>query len=707
MAQEGGALANDNAQNSQTVEQPEFEQSFFEEIGSPLDFGAPWMLGTLPPALLIAFLLMRSIERRPKEVDFPAIFILDMLDNKERDTDRMPLWQQMINYAAISAAVMGAADPSWNPQEDFGQDGPVILAMDNGWDSAGNWDAIQERAQDILRQAHNDDRQVVLVQMATHEGDGYKIMPPMDAGMASRALAQMNPMPWQVDYEALSAGLDTLNGSTYGVSYWLGSGLDNDDTQGFATELNTIAPLRYIENDPASLPLVLGPAKYEDGDYRITVRRAVAEESYDFGVSAYAQDNTLLASHAYSFAGGQDKIDVYFDVPDLGGADKLSSEVFRFSINAQQNAAAQVIVDDQWRSRSVGLVVERSSDTDSLLSEARFIKTALDPHSELFLGRVEELIDSGDISVLVVPDAVTISGVAASKIHEWVESGGTLVRFAGPNMARSSHENDPLLPVDLRQGVHSPSSNANEYAGIGRFDPSSPLRGIQRDVSAEIHKQIMVEPGPDVSSKIWASLDDGTPLISADQRGEGRVVLFHTSANTAWGEFSLSDNFVDILLEVVSSSKSIQNSDALELTDLPPFLTMNGYGSIENPPPYAVNLQSKDCKISSSNPPGLYGSSLSAVACNLSSSIADIKPLGDVDSGIEREFYEVANNGYDLKGAAWSLFIALMLASTAVVMSQQGEFRRGRGKPKNSAVNNKNNAKPIHEAFMDDPRPDL
>lgn len=709
MAQESDALpsVDDNAQTMQTVEQSGFEQSFFEEIGSPIDFGSPWMLGTLPPALLIAFLLMRSIERRAKEVDFPAIFILDMLDNTERDTDRMPIWQQMINYAAISAAVIGAADPSWNPQESFGQDGPVIVAMDNGWDSAGNWDAVLERAQDIFRQAHNDDRQVIIVQMASHEGDGFKVMPPMDAAAASQALTQINPMPWPVDYKAVQTGLDIHNEGTYGASYWLGSGLAGNGAQDFAKALNTIAPLRYIENEYSSLPMVLGPAQYENGDYRLTVRRAVAEEQADFGISAYAQDNTLLASYTYSFGEGQKEVDVLFDVPDIVSADKLSSEVFRFSINAQQNAAAQVIVDDQWKSRSVGLVVERLSDTDSLLSEARFIQTALDPHSELFLGRIEELIDSGDISILAVPDAVTISAVASEKIQEWVESGGTLIRFAGPNMARTAHKNDPLLPLDLRKGVHSFSLDEDKHARIDQFDPSSPLRGIQMDSSAEIHKQIMVEPGPDVSKKIWASLDDGSPLVSADQRGEGRVVLFHSSANTAWGEFSLSDNFVDILLEVVSSAKSIEESEALDLKALPPFLTMNGYGAIENPPPYVADLQSKNCRISALNPPGLYGSSLSAVACNLSASIEDISPLRDVDSAIEREFYEVANNGYDLKGAAWSLFLTLMLASTAVIMTQQGEFRRSRITGKQPDKSDNKNSRPVHEAFLDDLGPDL
>lgn len=703
---------NDNTQTSQSVAPEGFEQSFFEEIGSPVDFGSPWMLGALPPALLIAFLLMRSIERRAKEEDFPAMFILEMLENNDRDPDRMPLWQQMINYGAITAAVIAVADPSWKPQENFTQDGPVIVAIDNGWDSSENWESVMEKAQDILRQAHNDDRQVRLVQMAAQDDSGFIVTPPMDADAALQTLSQITPMPMQVDYAAVTNGLKALTDTSYGASYWLGSGLDHIGAQGFASELSAIAPLRYVESDATSLPYVMGPAIFENGDYRLTVRRADSTEENNFSISAYAQDDSLLASYQYSFAEGQNEAEILFDVPDFISNDALASEVFRFSVDAQKNAAANLIVDDQWKPRSVGLVVDSLSDTDSLLSEARFINTALEDHAELFLGRIEELVESGDISVLIVPDAVTISGAAADKIQQWVEGGGTLVRFAGPNMARQSHANDPLLPLDLRQGARSLSANpsapdVSDGANIGSFNPTSPLRGIALDGDIEIHSQIMVQPGPDVSSKIWASLDDGTPLVSADQKGEGQVILFHTTANTAWGELPLSDNFVDILLGVVASAKSVQNNDTLDLNDLSPLLTMNGFGTIENPPPYVMDLQSATCEITAANPPGLYGSSLAAVACNLSTKIDDLALMGEMDSGIEREFYAVANDGYDLRGTAWSAFLALMLASTAVLMAQQGEFRRkgsmGR-RPANEDVNNK---KPIHEAFVDDVAPDF
>jgi len=274
-----------------------------------------------------------------------------------------------------------------------------------------------EKARNVVRQAYNDERQVILVQMADPENaEGYEISQPLEASHALELLEQMQPMPWAVDYGALTSGMNALVDGEYGASFWLSSGLDHENALAFSNELKDKAPLQYFENGSDALPIVIDPAEYENGDYRLTIRRAAPEDSFDFSIGGYAQDGTLLAKYDYSFAEGQSELDVFFDVPELSSSSAISSDIFRFSVEGEKNAAASVIVDDQWRPRSVGLVVQNRAEAESLLSESRFIKTAIAPHSEMFMGSIEELIESGDISVLVIPDAFTISSAAAAKI---------------------------------------------------------------------------------------------------------------------------------------------------------------------------------------------------------------------------------------------------------------------------------------------------
>jgi hypothetical protein len=58
---------------------------------------------------------------------------------------------------------------------------------------------------------------------------------------------------------------------------------------------------------------------------------------------------------------------------------------------------------------------------------------------------------------------------------------------------------------------------------------------------------VLAEPTPDLAGRVWATLDDGTPLVTAAERGEGRIVLFHVSADPEWSSLPLSGLFVEML----------------------------------------------------------------------------------------------------------------------------------------------------------------
>ena len=67
-----------------------------------------------------------------------------------------------------------------------------------------------------------------------------------------------------------------------------------------------------------------------------------------------------------------------------------------------------------------------------------------------------------------------------------------------------------------------------------------------------IRRQILAEPDGDLPSRTWASLVDGTPIVTADKRGDGLVVLYHVTADTTWSNLPLSGLFVDMLRRIIS-----------------------------------------------------------------------------------------------------------------------------------------------------------
>ena len=67
-----------------------------------------------------------------------------------------------------------------------------------------------------------------------------------------------------------------------------------------------------------------------------------------------------------------------------------------------------------------------------------------------------------------------------------------------------------------------------------------------------VHRQVLAQPGPELASRAWARLADGTPLITGAPQGKGWLVLVHTTANTTWSNLPLSGVFVDLLQRIVA-----------------------------------------------------------------------------------------------------------------------------------------------------------
>ena len=55
---------------------------------------------------------------------------------------------------------------------------------------------------------------------------------------------------------------------------------------------------------------------------------------------------------------------------------------------------------------------------------------------------------------------------------------------------------------------------------------------------------------------MWATLADGTPLVTAAKQGQGFIVLFHVTANSDWSNLPLSGLFVEMLRRVVTLGPS-------------------------------------------------------------------------------------------------------------------------------------------------------
>ena len=155
--------------------------------------------------------------------------------------------------------------------------------------------------------------------------------------------------------------------------------------------------------------------------------------------------------------------------------------------------------------------------------------------------------------------------------------------------------------------------------------------------------------------------------MTADRRGEGWVVLFHTTANTDWSNLPISGLFVDMLRSVMAVSQGISGSASGQA--LPPIEVMDGFGSLGLPSAAVLAIEPEEGRppvITAQQPPGYYGNDSLRQAHNMSASVTALEPLGALPSGATEGLYHESPET-DLK--PWLLAAALILALADLLIS--------------------------------------
>ncbi|MFM2129460.1 MAG: hypothetical protein RL477_1006, partial [Pseudomonadota bacterium] len=361
---------------------------------------------------------------------------------------------------------------------------------------------------------------------------------------------------------------------------------------------------------------------------------------------------------------------------------ELRNRLARLEIEGVAGAGAVALMDERYRRRPVGLVSDRSARAEAqpLLSELFYLERALGPYAEVRKGSVAELL-ARPLAVLVVPDAAALAEPARAAIVAWMEKGGTVLRFAGPNIGQAD---DDLLPVRLRRGDRTLGGAMSwaQPAKLAPFDEASPFAGLRLPGDVLINRQVLAQPALDLPNRTWARLGDGTPLVTAADRGRGRTILIHTTANPDWSNLALSGLYVEMLRRIIALSQGVSGARAAAL---PPVSILDGFGRLGDPPPSAQPLReqaqtpapiasAKDGAkgaakaaapaavtapaVSARNPPGFYGNESARVAVNLATGLTALKPLGALPGGITE--LSLAQPGeFDFK--PWLLLAALLL----------------------------------------------
>lgn len=642
----------------------------------PLGFAAPLVLTALI-VLPIIWWLLRLTPPRPREINFPPTRLLIDVDKHEETPARSPWWLTLLRLLIAAAVIIALAGPIWRPMVATATgDGPLWLLVDNGWTSAQSWTERVITAERSLDEAEERGQPVLLA--ATADGP-TQVLIPGTSNEARDRLRALEPRSWAASQAELLPALTTAaTQAVPGAVVWMTDGLGGEAVDAFGQQLASISgDASIVAYTPQELPLGLKDVRNDATALTATVVRSSDEPSTLVTVQARDLKGLVIGESEVTFDGDAKQAEVRFELPV-----ELRNEIARLQITGELTAGSVQLIDERWRRRTVGLVSGASTErSQPFLSPLYYLTRALEPFADLRQPRsadlalgVPELIEQ-NASVLILADIGNITGDALESLQEWVSAGGVLVRFAGPRLGAVT---DELIPVGLRSGGRALGGSLSwqQPQPLGSFTQNAPFDGLDIPDDVTVNRQVLAEPDETLPDKTWASLADGTPLVTAERINRGWVVLFHVTADTSWSNLPISGTFVDMLRRILSfSAANVAGTGTAEdgkTSMLAPMRLLDGFGRLVTPltsakPVASVDIDAKPA--GRENPPGLYGADAAFRALNLlrpdtTLTLFDPNVIGDT-ADIRR--YET-EGPLDMRAGLFVLALCLLLADAVAVL---------------------------------------
>jgi hypothetical protein len=639
-------------------------------------FATPALLLALA-ALPLLWWLLRVTPPAPRMQDFPAIRLLAGLKAREETAARTPPWVLILRMIAAALLIVGLAGPVLDAAGALpGGSGTLLLVMDDGWAAAPDWAARERAAGAVLDRAERAGRRVSLLTTVRTEMDAPpQATPATPAPELRPLLAALRPKPWPPNRtEAAQAA--RASGAT--ASVWIADGVGAAGDAALGASLTALGPVETLRPETVKAWLMRAPRALAD---RLVARVSALPQpaSQDFAVLAQTGDGRTLARAAGTVAPGADAAEASIALPA-----ELRNQLARLVLAGVPSAGAVALLDEGARRRPVGLVTAERGDDQPLLGLLYYVKRALAGDADVREGSLKALL-AQPLAVIVLADE-PVGDEDAAALARWVEHGGLLLRFAGPRLAAATSDSgsdtdrrDPLLPVPLLAGDRrlGGALSWTEPAHLAPFPAGSPFAGLPVPAEVTVSRQVLAEPSAQVAGRTWAALADGTPLVTAEASGAGRIVLFHVTANAEWSDLPLSGLFPAMLQRLVALSAGVETPPGSAV--LSPTQALDGFGELGPVPPAATGLAADRFSATvpgPRHPPGFYGPSTGQQALNLGTTLPVLAPLA-LPGGASVQALTAGERERPLSGPLIAAALILLAFDLLVSLRLRGLLRIG------------------------------
>jgi hypothetical protein len=177
-----------------------------------------------------------------------------------------------------------------------------------------------------------------------------------------------------------------------------------------------------------------------------------------------------------------------------------------------------------------------------------FIKPIVVTPSELPAARLD------GYDVVILSNVFDYNPDTATSLQQFVTRGGGLIVFPGPNCNRAFYNSTlaPLLPATLGEA----RGDAEKQESIASLQPKGythPIVTLWNDpaagtlATARFYRYYPLTPSTNGAPVTVLRFADESPAVIEQSLGLGRVLLFNSTANTAWNDLPVRPAFVPLL----------------------------------------------------------------------------------------------------------------------------------------------------------------
>ena len=589
----------------------------------------------LTTALPLLWVLFKLLPLKPRRVIFPAMVLFHRKKADAPAPRDIPVWLKILRLLTVFFLIMFLAKPVYDRGGDSVTLDPTLLVIDNSWSSAIGWqdriDVISSRLDSFINVVGVP---VAIVTTAPDKDTGKPIFAAdLSPSEAKSFVRSIEPQPWDSDYDAAGMLVKSeflLKQGPKWNTYWFSDGQGGKAQSRFFDDISSYGEVTLYNTPAFNQGIAIAAVTTDAQELVITVTRRNATEETTQSLAVFSNDGSVLM-----------RSDITLDQGEYGHEERLRipknilKDIQRIQIFPDTHAASTWYMDKTWQQPKIGIWTDRpTSQKQDYLNDVFYIAQAAEVSAEVVTGSVQDLIADEELSLLVIPDSTQPTGEDYDLLKNWINEGGSLLRFAGKNLIK---ERAPqLLPVKIYGGERSfgGAMSWGTPAKLGGVADDSPLGSIKAELERiadfTIKQQVLARPAIDLKEKSWAWIEDQSPLITQQSLGEGQSILVHTSADTAWSDMAISE-FFPIMFSTLSKHAMGAIDNGLGETMVYPSRVYDAYGDLTEPGFLAEQISTSkmdETNIGPKFPAGLYStkghSDQSTIAYNYGQTLNDL-----------------------------------------------------------------------------------